>query len=224
MLHELAKDIWIETRPERFWGLEVGCRMTVVRLDDGSLWLHSAVEIDPALGEELDALGPVRYVVAPNRFHHLYAGEVKHSYPASRLWIGAGIREKRPDLGAATVLTDDAPSEWNGQIDQCYFRGRPLENEVTFLHRASRTLLLCDLAFHFGPRAPLLTRLVTRIIGGYGRFRPSRLDPFLIRDRVAARRSLDHILSWDFDRVVVAHGEVLGRGGREALRAGYAWL
>jgi len=33
-----------------------------------------------------------------------------------------------------------------------------------------------------------------------------------------------HILAWDFDRVVVAHGEVLESGGREALRQGYAWL
>jgi hypothetical protein len=224
VLQELAKDIWVETRPQRFWGLEVGCRMTVVRLKDGSLWLHSAVVLDPALRKELDALGPVRYVVAPNRFHHLHAGEVAQHYADSKLWIGDRIQEKRPDLASATVLTDDAPPEWSGQIDQCYFRGRPMENEVTFFHRASRTLILSDLAFNFGPRAPLVTRLFTMVIGGYGRFRPSRLDPFLIKDRAASRESLDRILSWDFDRVIVAHGEVLETGGHEALRVGYAWL
>jgi hypothetical protein len=32
------------------------------------------------------------------------------------------------------------------------------------------------------------------------------------------------MLAWDFDRIVIAHGEVLESGGREALRAGYAWL
>jgi hypothetical protein len=46
----------------------------------------------------------------------------------------------------------------------------------------------------------------------------------LIRDRRAARQSLVRILGWDFDRIVVAHGDVLERGGREALRQGYSWL
>jgi glyoxylase-like metal-dependent hydrolase (beta-lactamase superfamily II) len=63
-----------------------------------------------------------------------------------------------------------------------------------------------------------------RLLSSYGRFGPSRLDPFLIRDRRAARQSLERILAWDFDRVVVAHGDVLENGGPDALRAGYAWL
>jgi hypothetical protein len=67
-------------------------------------------------------------------------------------------------------------------------------------------------------------RLVTKMLRSYGRFGPSSLDPFLIRDRSAARRSLERILAWDFDRVVVAHGDVLESGGPDALRAGYAWL
>ena len=63
-----------------------------------------------------------------------------------------------------------------------------------------------------------------RLLWSYGRFGPSRLDPLLIRDRRAARQSLEHILAWDFDRVVIAHGEVLEAGGPAALRAGYDWL
>jgi hypothetical protein len=199
--------------------------MSVIRLADGSLLLHSPVALDPALRGELDALGPVRHAVAPNRLHHLYAGEVARCYPEARLWVAPGVERKRPDLVIAGVLGDEAPAAWRGQLDQVFFRGRPYENEVVFLHRGSRTLILCDLAFHFGPRAHPLTRLLMRLIRSYGRFGPSRLDPLLIRDRAAARESLERILAWDFDRVVVAHGDdVLDRGGREALRTGYAWL
>jgi hypothetical protein len=122
------------------------------------------------------------------------------------------------------VLGDDPPVEWRDEVDQVFFRGRPYENEVVFLHRASRTLLLCDLAFNFGPRAAFRTRVLMKLLRSYGRFGPSRLDPLLIRDREAARASLERILAWDFDRVVVAHGEVLESGGREALRRGYSWL
>ena len=223
-LRELAKDIWVADRPQRFYGLEVGTRMTVIRLADGSLLLHSPVALDAELRRELDAIGSVRFVVAPNRVHHLYAGKVAEAYPQSRLWVGPGLDRKRPDLVFVAVLGDQAPVEWRDQVDQVFFRGRPYENEVVFFHRASRTLVLCDLAFNFGPRAAAPTRLLMWVLRSYGHFGPSKLDPLLIRDRRAARQSLERILTWDFDRVVVAHGDVLERGGRAALREGYSWL
>jgi hypothetical protein len=223
-LRPLAPDIWVADRPQRFYGLEVGTRMTVIRLADGSLLLHSPVVLDAPLRRELDGLGPVRYAVAPNRVHHLHAGAVKDAYPEARLWIGPGLETKRPDLVFVAVLGDEAPPEWRGQVDQVFFRGRPYENEVVFCHRASRTLITCDLAFNFGPSAPLATRIWMSLIRSYGRFGPTKLDPLLIRDRAAARASLQRILAWDFDRVVVAHGDVLEGGGRELLRQGYAWL
>jgi hypothetical protein len=223
-LRELAKDIWIAERPQRFYGLEVGTRMTVIRLADGSLLLHSPVALDPDLRRELDSIGRVRFAVTPNRVHHLYAGEVAGAYPEARLWVAPGVERKRPDLEFVGVLGDEAPAEWKDEVDQVFFRGRPYENEVVFLHGASHTLIMCDLAFNFGPRAAAPTRLLMRLLRSYGRFGPSRLDPLLIRDRRAARQSLERILAWDFDRVVVAHGDVLESGGRDALRQGYSWL
>jgi hypothetical protein len=224
VLSQLGENIWIVERLQRFYGLEVGTRMTVIRLAGGSLLLHSPVELDPELHRELDAIGRVRFAVAPNRVHHLHAGDVAKAYPGARLWIGPGLERKRPDLMYVAILGDEAPSEWRGEVEQVFFRGRPYENEVVFFHRPSRTLILCDLAFNFGPRAALPTRVLMRLLMSYGRFGPSKLDPLLIRDRRAARASLERILAWDFDRVVVAHGDVLESGGREALRQGYSWL
>jgi Domain of unknown function (DUF4336) len=223
-LRPLAADIWVADRPQTFYGLAVGTRMTVIRLSGERLLLHSPVELDARLRGELDALGRVSYVVAPNRVHHLYAGDVAKAYPQARLWVGPGLARKRPDLDFEAVLGDDPPEEWRAEVLQTFFRGRPYENEVVFFHRASRTLILCDLAFNFGPTAPWPTRWLMTLLRSYGRFGPSRLDPWLIRDREAARRSLGRILTWDFDRVVVAHGDVLESDGHAALRAGYSWL
>ena len=223
-LKPLAKDIWVAERPQTFYGLPVGTRMTVIRLSGERLLLHSPVALDSKLRAELDSLGRVRYAIAPNRVHHLYAGEVAKVYPDARLWVAPGLERKRPDLAFVAVLSDEPPEEWREEVQQVFFRGRPYENEVVFFHRASRTLILCDLAFNFGPAAAAPTRLLMRLLRSYGSFGPSKLDPWLIRDRDAARQSLERILAWDFDRVVVAHGEILESGGREALRAGYAWL
>lgn len=223
-LRQLAENLWVAERRQAFYGLEVGTRMTVIRLADGSLLLHSPIPLQPDLRAALDALGPVRYAVAPNRLHHLYAGKVAEAYPDARLWVAPGLERKRPDLVFEAVLGDEAPAPWKGQVDQVFFAGRPYENEVAFFHRASRTLIVCDLAFNFGPSAAAPTRWFMRLLRSYGYFGPTKLDPLLIRDRRAARASLEKILAWDFDRVIVAHGDVLESGGNALLREGYGWL
>ena len=223
-LRQLAENLWVAERPQTFYGLPVGTRMTVVRLAGDRLLLHSPVALDTGLRAELDALGRVSFAVAPNRVHHLHAGEVATAYPGTRLWVAPGLERKRPDLRFEAVLGDDAPAEWRDELAQVFFRGRPYENEVVFFHRASRTLVMCDLAFNFGPRSPAPTRILMKLLRSYGRFGPSTLDPLLIRDRRAARESLERILAWDFDRVIVAHGDVLDHGGHDLLRGGYSWL
>ena len=60
-----------------------------------------------------------------------------------------------------------------------FFAGRPYENEVVFFHRPSRTLIMCDLAFNFGPRTAAPTRLLMRLLRSYGHFGPSTLDPLV---------------------------------------------
>jgi hypothetical protein len=223
-LKQLADNLWVAERPQTFYGLPVGTRMTVIRLAGGRLLLHSPVALEPELRAELDAIGRVCFAVAPNRVHHLYAGGVAQAYPGARLWVAPGLQRKRPDLVFEAVLDDDPPEEWRAEVDQVFFRGRPYENEVTFFHRPSRTLILCDLAFNVGPNDAWSTRFLMKLIRSYGHLGPSKLDPWLIRDRRAARASLEHILAWDFDRIIVAHGDVLESGGHEVLREGYAWL
>jgi hypothetical protein len=223
-LRQLAENLWVADRPQTFYGLPVGTRMTVIRLAGGELLLHSPVALDFELRRQLDEIGLVRFAVAPNRLHHLYAGEVASAYPGTRLWVAPGLEHKRPDLCFEALLDDEAPAEWRGEVDQTFFRGRPYENEVAFFHRASRTLILCDLAFNFGPRSPAPTRFLMKLLRSYGHLGPSKLDPLLIRDRHAARQSLERILGWDFDRIIVAHGDVLESGGHAILSEGYAWL
>jgi len=223
-MRQLAPELWVTERPLRFGGLQVGTRMTVIRLSSGELFLHSPVRLDPALAAALEALGRPRFVVAPNRFHHLFAGDYVAAYPACELFLAPGLERKRPDLKIAGVLGDAAHPAWANEIDQGLIRGVPLMNEVVFLHRPTRTLLTSDLVFNIGRDSPALTRWGFRLLGGYGRFGTTVLERLFVRDRPAARASLERVLAWDFDRVVLAHGQVLEHGGRDGLRRAYAWL
>jgi hypothetical protein len=73
--------------------------------------------------------------------------------------------------------------------------------------------------------AGFMTRLVLTVLSGaYGGPKQSRLWRFAIKDRQAAAESVGHVLARDFDRLVVAHGEVLEQDAKAALLAATAWL
>ncbi|NNL65005.1 MAG: DUF4336 domain-containing protein [Myxococcales bacterium] len=220
----LASDLWITEAPLRFFGLEVGARMTVVRLPDGKLWLHSPIAATAALVREVKALGPVSWLVAPNRLHHLFVGEWQRTIPDAAIHVAPGLDAKRPDLPIAGVLGDAPEPAWKDVLDQVLLAGFPFANEVVFFHRPSATLIATDLAFNVGASSPALTRLAFRLAGTYGELSPTLVERLLVRDRAAFRGSLERILAWPFERVIVAHGDVCEQGGREQLVRGYAWL
>jgi len=224
VLRQLATDVWVAEQPLRFFGLEIGARMTIVRLPGARLWLHSPLSRSPELAAEIDRLGTVEWLVAPSCFHHVFVGEWHASHPAAGLWVAPGLEAKRPDLAIAGVLGEAPPPGWAGVLDQVPLRGFPLSNEVVFFHASSATLIATDLAFNVGPSSPALTRFAFRLGGAYGRLSSTRVERLLIRDREAFRRSLERILAWPFSRVVVAHGSVVEAGGREQLARAYEWV
>lgn len=221
MLKSLAPDLWVESHKLRFWGTPVVTRMTVIRLADGSLFVHGGIPMTDERRREIGALGPVRWVVAPNRFHHLYAGAWAE-LPDARLFGAPGLERKRRDLRFQGLLASTAPEGWAGQIDQEPVGGIPMLGEVAFCHRASRTLVVTDLFFNYARSRSWLVRLIRAIEDCDGKFTVPRLVRVIVRDRHALAHSLDRILSWDFDRVIMAHGDIVESGGHakaeEALR------
>lgn len=223
VLAKVAEDVWSTTRPMRFWGVETGTRMTVVRLRSGGLFVHSPVALDAALREAVDALGPVEAIVAPSRFHHLFVRPWMDAYPAAQAFACPGLEHKRPDVRWSGVLGDVAPALWRDDLEQVFFGARSLENEVVFFHARSRTMISSDIVFNLSAHPSRLTRVVAWLLGNH---RPgaTHLEHVMIRDRPAARAQLDRMLAWDIDRILLAHGAPVLSEGREVLRRAYAWV
>jgi hypothetical protein len=223
MLNALAEGVWVAWAPQSFYGLQLGARMTVVRLGDGTLFLHSPIAIDEALKAEIDALGDVGHIVAPNLFHHLHAGSAAEHYPRAKLHIAPGLAKKRPDLAAGAVLSATADPSWRGEIESMPIEGTIL-HETAFVHHPTGTLICSDLIENFETSDTWLTRAYLKIGGIYGKPGLSRALRIAFRDKKAARRSIDAILARPFDRISLAHGDPIVSGGNEAVRASYAWL
>jgi len=223
-LRRLDDDLWVVDRPLGIFGVHVGARMTVIRLGNGDVLLHSPVTPDAELIEALAEVGPVRHLLAPNKVHHLYFAAAAAAFPEATRWAAPGLAEKRRDLEFDEVLDDTSPAAWAGEIEQVRLRGVPRVEEIVFFHRASRTLISTDLVFNVRESPSIVTRLFLRANGVLGRFGPTRMFRSFIRDSAAARESLDRILAWDFDRVVMSHGVVLQSRGHRVLRDAYQWM
>lgn len=222
MLEQFADGVWTLARPQRFWGVETGTRMTVVRLAGGGLFVHCPVSLDPATRRGVDALGPVRAVVAASLYHHLYVGEWMAAYPEASFWACPGLERKRSDLRFSGVLGDVPHRAWSEDLDQASFTAR-FEHEVVFFHRPTRTLICADALLNLSEHPSRTTRLAALLMGNRA---PGKgyLEYVAVRDRKLARRQVDRILEWDIDGVVLAHGGLLQHGGRDAVRDAYAWL
>jgi hypothetical protein len=227
-LCELDEGLWVAEAPLRSWRGDIGRRMTVVAATAGGVWVHSPVPLTASMRRELDRLGGVRHVVAPSRFHgHLFMEQYQAAYPHACLAGPPGLARKRRDVRFDIELADQAEGAWREDLDQARIWGHPW-NEIVFLHRRSRTLIIGDCFFALGPQSSRGLWLWT---GTLRRRAPSpdtrpaarQLLPWRMtaRDRRAIGRSLEQVLTWNFDRVVVGHGEIVHRGGREALRDAY---
>ena len=225
MLRQLDRDLWITQHPLRFLGAEIGTRMTVFRLKDGCLLVHSPVPLDRATQAELDGLGPVRFVVAPNRYHHLFVAEYARIYPQAKIFGAPGLDSKRRDLRFDAILRQAAPGEWASEIDQTIFQAFPPLNEVVFFHRSSRTIVFTDLLINIQNSESRYTRLLMWLDGGLGHVAVPRSFRLLLKmRRAAARETIDQILSWEFDRLLLAHGEIVERGAKEIVRQAWSFL
>jgi hypothetical protein len=195
-----------------------------VRLREGGLWVHSPLDVGEAALREIDALGPVRAIVAPSIAHFRCVNPFRRHYPGARLYASPGLARRTFGIPFDAILGDDPPAEWAGEIDQLALRGHRFLDEVIFLHRASRTLILTDLLASIHADSPWIGRMIWRAMGIYKRPGVPPEIRITFHDRAAARKSLETILAWEFDRVLYCHGQPIESGGKDALRQAYRFL
>ena len=223
-LTPFAEGVWVGTAPARILGMRLTTTMTVLRLGDGSLLLHSPLAMTPERRAAVEALGPVAHLYAPNLRHHRRIGEWAAAFPSARLHAPARLAKKRPDLRIDRALQGTLEPAMVGVVDELLIDGFRLEETVLF-YRPARTLVVTDLVHNVGRPRHRWTRLYTRTMGFYDRVALSRAIRWAaIHDQAAMRRSLDEVLAQPFDRLIVGHGTPLEAGGRDALAAAFSWL
>ena len=228
----VADGVWIvDSGPQRVLGLAVPVRMTVLRLPDGGLWLHSPVRYGPGLANALAMLGSVRHLVSPGTAHWTHLAGWQAACPEAKLWAPRGVvdraRRQGATLRADGVLGKEPPADWARQIGQDMITGAAGFVEVPFFHRPSRTLVLCDSLQAMEPtRLPWAMGLLVRALGAAGPEggTPRHVRLLLDQRRDENRDAMRRLLVLDPVRVIFAHGAWYAADGAERLRRAFGWL
>jgi hypothetical protein len=230
-LKPVAEGLWLIDGPAiRFYGLPFSTRATVVRLDNGDLWVHSPTQLTEGLKAELDALGPVRHLIAPNWIHYAYISEWQAGFPGATAWAAPGVAKRATKKGLTLEFDHDlgaqAEDAWAGQMDQMIVEGSKIHREVVFFHRASRTLILTDLIENFETaKLPVWMRPLIWFAGiddPNGSMPPDMRKSF--KDKDALGQAVEAMIEWDPRRVILAHGRWYEDNGRAELERAFQKL
>ena len=226
-LTEYIKDqIWVLEYPVRFGGMDIFGRTTIIKLENGDLIIHDPCEINDLVKREIDAIGIVKYIVAPGSYHHLFVTDFQQKYPNAETFLCPGLEQKRPDIKFDWILGNKSDHRWEDTIDQVLVYGTKYIWEVAFFHKPSKTLILVDLLENIGDDyqhpASLLLRFWWKVV-----FRmwnnPKAAPEYQMGwgKKNIVKIGLNKILSWDAERIILAHGENIENNANNILRT--AW-
>lgn len=219
ILRKIGERIWVFERSFRLLGAEFGNRMTVVKLGGNDLFVHSPVKLDVELKNQMESLGRAAYIVTPNAFHGLFIEQWLAAFPGATHFTAKADDKNR---GSQSIdLSDSSAAKFLLDIEIVRLLGIPKLNEFAFFHKPSRTLILTDLAFNIGKEGAWWTKLFFSLNDAYGKFGQSRLMRSMIKDKAALQNSLEKVYHWDFDRIVVSHGDIVETGGKEIMRRAF---
>ena len=227
-MRELGKSIWVHEDEMQLIGMRMDLRMTIVRLEDGGLWVYSPTNFSPELQSKVDALGPVKHLLAPSNGHNMWLEQWQKAYPEAQVWVSAGIPKKLPKLQNYRILGDandeQAPPPWSEDFDHAFMAGVPFFCENVFLHRASASLLVCDLVQnHRDVQQKGVGKFLSKAIFEPLGFKDICMAPplklgFVVKDKVKLQDFLRKIAGWEFERIIVAHGTIIEEKPRELFQ------
>lgn len=227
MLEPFGPSLYVAAGPTvSFFGFPYPTRMAVARLSDGSAWVWSPVALTPDLAAAVQAIGPVRHIVSPNKLHHLFLQAWAEHWPDAQLYAPPGLARKKKALHFNAELGDEPPLAWKQDIDQAVFRGSFVMDEVMFFHRASRTAIVGDLIQRF-PENDVSgwKRLLLKVGGLLGERGGTPIDwrtSFLRHG--PARTARQKVLGWNPQRLLIAHGMCAQAGASEIIQAALSWM
>jgi hypothetical protein len=216
-IEELAFNLWRVEAPVP--NMAVRRVMTVVKMSDGGLLLHSAIALDEPSMQRLEQWGEPRYIVVPNAFHRADCGKYKARYPQAQVVCPSAARRKVEQVVAVDGDYHHFPP--SSEIQLRHLAGtKEREGVLVVQHGEQHSVVLNDIVFNM-PHLSGLTgwtlRHVTKSSGGP---RVSRIAQIaLVSDAAQVADDLRQLAETPgLARVIVSHHEIIADQAAVRLR------
>lgn len=233
-LKRVCEALWIVDGPIIRFGMPwpempFPTRMTVIRVRDDDLFIHSPTPLVPELRAEIDKAGRPRWIIGPNRIHYWWIPEWKTAFAGADVYLAPRIAQQAGghiDFDFFPLDRDNA-YPWDPEIATLPVKGSYM-TEVEFFHRPSRTLILTDFIENFEPGK--LDSFVLRWLTWLGGVQdpdgqmPRDMRLTFAKQKPQLRAAVEKMISWDPERIILAHGRWYQKNGADELRRAFRWL
>lgn len=216
----IGENIWVQDDVMLLAGLPLRIRMTLIRLTSGLLWVHSPTPLNDKLRSFINTLGKVGYIVGASNGHNLWINEWRHAYSEAEVIVSDGI-PKKIGLDKYKLVKDVDSGLWQDDIEMQHMPSVPFFCETVFYHKLTRSLIVTDMIQNTADeptesvKAAVMKFIFTCLgFKGLGVAPPLRWG-FTIKDKRAFSRFIESIKMWEFDSIVVAHGEIITDSAKE---------
>jgi hypothetical protein len=205
--HQMAEDVVVMSFPLRTFGIDFRRNVTLLRLADRRVVIHSAAPFTEQNIADIRRFGDPAWLIDATLMHDTFAQEGHAALPDLPYFAPEGFAKPS---GVSTQSLSSPPPDWSGEIEVLRIDGTRKREHALF-HRRSRTLVVADLFFslpagtkgwpRFFARHIMRLPQAPRLFGVISFFR------FMICDKRAFQSSMHALLQWDFEKVIVAHWE-----------------
>lgn len=161
-------------------------------------------------------MGDVTDLIAPNLFHCAGIPAAKKFFPKVKVWGVKAVKEVKPQILWDEII-DESTWPFKEQLPIVCIEGMPKVNEVVFFEKASRSLIVTDLCFNMKNQKGFASWLILNMFGTYNKLGVSRFYINFVKDKFLFKKSIEKVLSLDFDNIIVSHGDNYMSAGKEAL-------
>jgi hypothetical protein len=231
-LKPVQNGVWIvDSGPMAVMGfMQLPIRMTALRLHDGSVMLHSPTKFTATLKQELEQVGPIAHLVAPNSAHWMFVKEWQDRCPAVRTWAAPGLSQRRQVRHMGVQIDGEMQegplAHWPGEIERVLIKGVGFAEVALFVKHA-KLVVLTDLVLNLeASKLPLALRPAARLAGVLA---PDGKAPLYLRalirlKRTQARQAAQRLIAHKPELAIFTHGRWFESGAEEKLRKSLAWL